>query len=387
MSLRNITCGFIPLTDAAPLIIAHEVGFAREESLDLTLQKAPSWATLRDRLAIGALDAAHILAPLPLAMSMGVGGGMAVPVSVLSILSINGTVIGVSKELAARLDEANVGDPWTLGRVLAVSSRSKPLRVGVPFAYSMHTELLHHWMATASGAERADLHVRTVPPPLMAEALRCDEIDVFVVGEPWGSLAVEAKLGELVLTGAAIWAFAPEKVLAMTTARVEEDTETAERLVRALWAAGRWLSHSSNRMIASEILSREEYLGVGAEIIERALRGSLAADLTGGVLAHPRLIEFHASAACFPWRSQAIWIARRIAARHGISVLEADQFARACFRPDIYRKALSPLSADLPGASEKIEGFLTERTAVASLEGTLFLGPDNFFDGKIFDFA
>ena len=387
MSMRKVTCGFIPLTDAAPLIIAHEVGFAREEGLHLSLQKAPSWSTLRERLAVGTLDAAHMLAPLPIAMSMGLGGGMTVPLMVPSVLSVNGTVIGVSTNLAERLAGATLGDPWALGQALVGASGNKPLRVGVPFPYSTHTELLQHWTAAVHDKQPDELQVRTVPPPLMAEALRCEEIDMFVVGEPWGSLVVESGVGELILPGAAIWSFAPEKVLAMRAETIESDHDLVYRLVRALWGAGRWLANSSNRMIASEILSHEDYLGISAEIIERALRGTLAADLKGRTLSHPALIEFHKGAASFPWRSQAIWIARRIAARNGIGIAEADQIARACFRPDFYRKALSPLSADLPGASEKIEGFLTERTAVASRDGTLFLGPDNFFDGQIFDFA
>jgi NitT/TauT family transport system ATP-binding protein len=138
-------------------------------------------------------------------------------------------------------------------------------------------------------------------------------------------------------------------------------------------------------MVTAELLSGSDYLGVSAELVERALHGTLVADAGGATLHHPRLIEFSDGAASFPWRSQAIWMARRLAARNGLDPDDADRVARGCFRPDIHRAALSPLGIDLPGASEKIEGALTERTAVASSQGTLFLGPDCFFDGRTFD--
>ena len=99
----------------------------------------------------------------------------------------------------------------------------------------------------------------------------------------------------------------------------------------------------------------------------------------------PRLIEFFDGAATFPWRSQANWIASRWAARAGITHADAARIGRACFRSDIYRRVLGPIGADMPGASEKIEGGLTIRTPVASSTGQMYLGPDQFFDGLRFD--
>ncbi|MEO0681875.1 MAG: hypothetical protein AAF192_15830, partial [Pseudomonadota bacterium] len=99
----------------------------------------------------------------------------------------------------------------------------------------------------------------------------------------------------------------------------------------------------------------------------------------------PRFLAFHAGAAGFPWRSQAVWIASRLARRNGLDAQEAAAAARACFRPDLYRAALAPHGADLPGASEKVEGALHRESPVASSRGEMFLGPDAFFDGKEFD--
>ena len=230
----------MPLADCAPLVVAHEVGFASSEGLDLTLHRASSWSALRDNLAAGRLAAAHMLAPVPVAASIGIGR-VAGRLDALSVLSVNGNVIGVSTELAARLhghlDDFMAAD--TVGRRL-VSCCRRPLRVGVPFPYSMHVELLTYWLGALGMSAPADLEIQTVPPPRMAGAVGAGEIDMFIVGEPWGSIAVEAGAAELILPGAAIWQFAPEKVLAVRHDWVQAEPEIAARLLRAVWRAGRW---------------------------------------------------------------------------------------------------------------------------------------------------
>lgn len=390
MTRAVLDVGFLPLVDCAPLVVAREIGFADEEGLDLVLHREPSWSALRDKLALGRLAAAHMLAPVPVAMSMGLGG-MPGRLDALSVLSVNGTVVGVSRALAARMRDAGPPHDFTaaeaVGQRLLAAGR-ETLRIGVPFPFSMHAELLTYWLGalSANGAGTpGDLKLRTVPPPMMAEALAAGEIDAFCVGEPWGSIAVEAGEAELVLPGAAIWQFAPEKVLGVRHDWAERNVDDASRLLRAVWRAGRWLADPANRITASELLARPAYVDVSAEIIDRALMGRLVVSPRGEERAVPRFLEFFDTAATFPWRSQAVWIAVRLAARNGIDRADAAKLARACFRSDLYRSILGPLRADLPGASEKLEGSLDVRTAVASSTGEMFLGPDRFFDCRIFD--
>lgn len=387
MSSAALHCGFIPLVDSAPLIVAREISFAAEEGVDLILSKEVAWSALRDKLALGALDAAHLLAPTPVAATMGLGRFPTL-LDALSVLSVNGTVIGASLDLAARMRSA--GAPMDfhstaeIGRALVASAGSSP-RVGVPFPFSMHSELLRYWFDGLGLDAVSDIDVATVPPTRMAEALTAGEIDFFCVGEPWGSVAVEAGVAELILPGAAIWKFAPEKVLAVRHDWAERQEELAARLIRALWRAARWLGDPANMMTASEILGRPEYLDVAPEIIERSLNGRLVVNPEGDERHTSRFIVFADGAATFPWRSQAVWIATRLAARGGVDAYTAARAARACFRADIHRRALSTIGADLPGASEKLEGALAHSTPVASSTGEMYLGPDSFFDGQIFD--
>ncbi|MCA0961314.1 ABC transporter substrate-binding protein [Salipiger bermudensis] len=387
MIAAPLSVGFLPLIDAAPLIVAHEMGFAAEESLALDLRRAPSWSSVRDMLSFGRVEAAHMLAPVPVAAALGLGGA-GTPLSAVSVLGVNGTVIGVSNALAARLRDHGhdfaFNDARAAGEAL-IAVAVQPLRLGVPFPFSMHAELLYYWLSALGLPAPQSVEIRTVPPSLMADAMQAGEIDAFCVGEPWGSIAVENGVGTLLLPGRAIWRFAPEKVLAVRSNWAEAEPDLLGRLIRTVWRAGRWLAEPGAPTLAAELLSRREYLDLPAEILDRALNGRLVISSHGGERHVPGFVEFHHAAATFPWRSQAEWIGQQLAARTGLDRPTAARAARAVFCSDLYRAALAPTRAALPGASSKIEGALSEETAVVSTSGRLFLGPDSFFDGRIFE--
>jgi ABC-type nitrate/sulfonate/bicarbonate transport system substrate-binding protein len=376
--------GFLPLVDAAPLIVADAMGFAEEEGLALDLVAAPSWSALRDLLAVGQVTAAHMLAPVPVALALGLGG--AARFEVLSVLNLNGNAIGVSTALARRMagHGFDLKDARAAGAALLVAA-GQGLRIGVPFAFSMHRELVDYWLQGLGLPLPAGLQIVTVPPPLMPDALAAGEVDAFCVGEPRGSVAVERGAGTLLLPTSAIWAVAPEKVLAVREGWAEAEPDLAGRLIRAVWRAGRWLAQPENVLVASEILGQRRRLDLSPEIIERSLTGRLVISPDGAERQVPGFLRFHDGAAGFPWRSQAAWIGARLAARHGLNATEAQQTAAAVFRSDLYRMHLASAGADLPAASAKVEGSLEVPTPVASSRGRLILPPDRFFDARIFD--
>ena len=386
MRTLPLSVGFMPLVDAAPLIVAHELGFAEEEGLALNLQSAPSWSTLRDRLVLGQIEAAHMLAPVPVAMALGLGG-VKTRLDALSVMSVNGNVFGVSNALAAQLRDQGHGFDFNNAQAAgqALIATGKRLRIGVPFPFSMHAELVYYWLSALGLPAPQGVRIRTVPPPLMADAVRAGEIDAFCVGEPWGSMAVETGHGALLLPGSAIWEFSPEKVLTVRSEWAEAEPELLGRLMRAVWQAGRWLAPEGRKAAAAEILSRKPYLDVPAEVIDRALTGRLTISERGDLRHVPGFVRFHNGAANFPWRSQAKWIAGRLAPRVGLDPEEAQRRAAPVFRSDLYRRELKPIGAEMPGASEKLEGAIRYPTAVASTSGRLTLMPDAFFDGLVFD--
>ena len=387
MSLARLSVAFIPLVDAAPLIAAEEMGFAREEGLALDLVRAPSWSSLRDMLAFGAVEAAHLLSPVPVAMSLGIGG-VSSAIAALMVLSVNGTVVGVSAQLEAALREKGAifgfNDAAAAGQAL-LSATDGQLRVGVPFPFSMHAELLYYWLAASGLPSPQGLTVRTIPPPLMADALAAGEIDAFCVGEPWGSNSVENGVGALFLPGREIWSCAPEKVLAVRSDWADNNPDLTGRLMRAVWKAARWLGEGGAETTAAELLSRERYLDLAPEVIDRALTGRFVINARGDTRDCPGFMDFFSGSATFPWRSQAAWIGAQIAGRLGLDRAQAMQAARAVFRTDLYRRHLGETGAILPGASEKLEGGIAEGTAVSSENGRLILRENRFFDGRVFD--
>ncbi|TGN49776.1 ABC transporter substrate-binding protein [Paracoccus liaowanqingii] len=381
----RLRLGYVPLTDAATLIIARELGFAAEEGLDLDLVRVGSWSQSRDLLGTGAIDAAHMLVPMPIAQSLGLGPAYP-DFDLLMILSQGGQAIAVSKAIEDRLRDQ--GHPFDFrdpvaARAALDRAHPGPLRVGVPFPFSTQAELVRHWLRDTPLSARLEVH--TVPPPQMTDALAAGEVDAYCVGEPWASYAVERGVGALLLPGRAIWAAAPEKGLVMTRALAEAQPEATGRLMRALWRAGRWLDRPGNRGTAAEILSRADYLNLSPELCERGLLGRLHVTSTGEFRDFPDFIRFHAEAATFPWRSIAAMMGAWMAARHGLDPGAAAAKAAECFRTDLYRRHLREAGAHLPGASARVEGAMREPTLVAAEQGQMILGADAFFDGHVFD--
>lgn len=382
----SIPVAYMPLVDAAPLIVAREMGFDHAEGISLELKAAPSWSSLRDMLAFGHVDAAHLLSPIPIAMALGLGG-ITTPMSAVSVLSLNGNVVGVGAKLARKLVDQGYGfdfeDAERAGAALAKAA-GDVLVFGVPFTFSMHVELLRYWISR-TGLVSKQVEIRTVPPSLMSQALASGEIDAFCVGEPWGSCVVDDSLGALLLPGKAIWSCAPEKVLAVRNDWAETEPYLLGCLLRSVWRAGRWLSNPESRSTASEMLSRKSYLNLSPELVDRAFTGEFAISSRGEQRKVDGFVEFFEGAATFPWRSQAKWIAHQLAIRNGIDTGSAERQAAKVFRSDVYRRELQSLGIDAPGASEKLEGALAESTEVASVHGSLILPQNLFFDRRIFE--
>ncbi|MEP2718710.1 CmpA/NrtA family ABC transporter substrate-binding protein [Pseudophaeobacter sp.] len=387
--MTRINCGYLPLVDCAPLIIAKELSFAAEEGLDLQLMKQPSWSALRDRLAFGQIQFAHMLSPMPVAMSLGLGG-VATRIDALMVLSVNGTVIGISAALDQQLQAIGWRNSFSTPQATSAALfevSTQRLRIGVPFPFSMHRMLLETWLSQAPGYAAERIEIVTVPPPKMAEAVRDGTLDMFCVGEPWGTVAVQQSDATLVLPGSSIWEFAPEKVLGVHHDWAEQNQETCQAMIRALSKAANWLDQPRNTPLAVSILARSQHLDLPEQAIDPALTHRLTTKLGQSPRQTDHFLRFYQSAANFPWRSQASWIADFLSGWHGLEVEPARDAARACFRTDLYRAALAPIGVELPGASEKIEGAMGRPTAVSSTMGEMILGPDGFFNGAVFDFT
>jgi NitT/TauT family transport system ATP-binding protein len=388
-----IRAGFIPLLDAAILIIAKIRGFAEEEGIELTLIREASWANIRDRLALGHFDVAHMLAPMPIAASLGLtpfGGSVITPMC----MGLGGNAVTVSNAVWHGMHMAgadNSGDPMAMAVALrsVVESRKAqakpPLTFAVVHPYSSHNYELRYWLAAAGIDPRTDIGLTVVPPPYMADALAGGHIDGYCVGEPWNSAAVVAGVGRIVTTTTAIWRSSPEKVLGMRSDWAEQNPDAAAALLRALYRASLWCDSPKNAQEMVELLSTPSYLDVAQSTLMAGLTGRIAFG-EGQPQLVPEFRSFARRAATFPWISHGLWFFSQMVRWGQAELTPATlETVRRCIRPDLYRKALGPLGVALPNASAKVEGSLTMETPVATANGRLFLGPDGFFDGMVFD--
>jgi NitT/TauT family transport system ATP-binding protein len=387
MSNTPFRIGFLPLVDAALPILARELGYAEEERIDLTLVRDMSWATVNDRLLYGHSDAAHLLAPLAIATTLGLGRP-ATPISVPFVLGLNGNAITLRPELAERITTVGQpGDVAAIGAKLAAIVRSgERMRFGVVHRYSSHDYMLRYWLVGCGIDPDRDVEIVTVAPPFAADALASGEVDGICVGEPWNSVAVDRGAGVIVAVTSQIWLRGVEKVLAMRTARMEEDRDLTFRLIRALYRAGVAFVDPDQLDRVAEILARPEYLDGSAALIRRAISDQILFARGFPSIHVPDFMFQHREAANFPWVSQAAWLYAQMCLAGHTSANDADYLAaQRVFRPDIYRAALRPLGVPLPGASSKLEGGIAESLGVGTTQGRLILGADRFFDARSFD--
>ena len=388
---ERLNIGFLPLVDACLPILAREHGFAEEEGLDLAFLRDSSWATVQDRLLYGHSDAAHLVAPLAIATTLGLGRP-AQPLAAPFVLGLNGNAITFTNALAARLvTPGELGDPVLAGERLraeaqAAIARGQRLRLGVVHRYSSHNYKLRYWLAASGIRPDEDVEITTVAPPFVADALASGEIDGACVGEPWNSVCVERGVGTIVLATAQIWRRGVEKVLALRAPVLEDKRPAVEKLIRAMRAAGRHFIDPANWQANAEVLARPEYLDGDAGLILRSISDRLVLAQGHGPVHYPDLMFQYTEAANFPWVSQAQWLYSQMVRwdQTQYDAGDADKAARV-FRPDVYRSALAGTGDALPGASSKVEGSVLQPLQVSTQQGAITLSPNSFFDGRSFD--
>ncbi|WP_413206953.1 CmpA/NrtA family ABC transporter substrate-binding protein [Rhodospirillum sp. A1_3_36] len=379
-----IRLGFIPLIDCAALAVAREMDFAAREGLEIDTRKEGSWAAIRDKVAFGLYDGAHMLAGIPLACRLGLGG---VPGDIISpmALGFGGNAVTVSNALHDALLAVDPGatpngapDPSRIARALArvIASRKAagqpPLSFATVFPFSSHNYDLRYWLATEGIDPDRDLNMGIIAPPRMAESLRSGWIDGYCVGEPWNLRAEAEGVGHILLTKRDIWPCGPEKVLGLNEAWAKTHGEVVTRLVSALVQAARWADQPENRDDLSKILSHPDYINQDAALIRRALD-----------LGRHRFFE---TGATYPWRAHGAWLLSQMA-RWGQITAPADlkAIAEAVYRPDIYRAALEN-QINLPGTEPRLLGGNATAFTIPGADGTPFaMAPDRFLDGRPFD--
>lgn len=283
---KDLKVGFIPITCATPIIMAHPMGFYSKHGLNVDVIKTAGWAVVRDKTLNKEYDAAHMLSPMPLAITMGVGSN-AVPYAAPAIENINGQAITLSMKHKDKRDPKQ----W------------KGFKFAVPFDYSMHNYLLRYYVAEHGLDPDQDIQIRAVPPPEMVANLRADNLDGFLAPDPVNQRAVYDGVGYIHTLSKDIWDRHPCCAFAASQEFVTQMPNTYAALLKAIIDATAFATKPENRKQIAEAIAPANYLNQPVTVVEQVLTGTFA-DGLGNVKKVPDRIDFDP----FPWESFAVWI-------------------------------------------------------------------------------
>ncbi|MDB5797760.1 MAG: nitrate transporter substrate-binding protein [Paucimonas sp.] len=283
---KDLKIGFIPITCASPLIMADPLGFYKKEGLNVSMMKTAGWALIRDKMLNREYDASHMLAPMPLAISMGVGS-TAMPTNVMTIQNVNGQAITLALKHKNNRDPKN----W------------KGFKLAIPFEFSMHNFLLRYYLAEHGLNPDTDVQLRVVPPPEMVANLRAGNIDGFLAPDPVNQRAVFDEVGFIHMLSRDIWDGHPCCSFAIPADFVRQNPNSFAALYRAILKAAATARDPKNRPIMAEVLAPANYLNQPKAVLEQVLTGKFA-DGLGNVKTVPERVDYDP----FPWYSMAYWI-------------------------------------------------------------------------------
>ena len=282
----KLKIGFVPITCATPIIMAHPMGFYRKYGLEVEVVKTAGWAVARDKSLNKEYDASHMLTPMPLAMTLGVGS-TAAPFVVAAIENLNGQAITL------HIDHKQKRDP----------KQWKGMKFAVPFDYSMHNFLLRYYVAEHGLDPDKDIQIRTLPPPEMVANLRAKNVDGFLAPDPFNQRAVYEQVGFIHALSKELWDRHPCCAFAASKEFAEKMPNTFGALFRAIVDATHYASKAEHRAEVAKAISPKDYLNQPPTVVEQVLTGKFA-DGLGQVKEVPDRIDFEP----FPWHSMAIWI-------------------------------------------------------------------------------
>jgi nitrate/nitrite transport system substrate-binding protein len=283
---KDLKVGFIPITCATPIIMAKPMGFYEKHGLNVEVIKTAGWAVIRDKTINGEYDAAHMLSPMPIAITLGAGSNP-IPYTMPAVENINGQAITLAIKHKDKRDPAS----W------------KGFKFAVPFDYSMHNYLLRYYVAEHGLDPDKDIQIRAVPPPEMVANLRADNIDGFLAPDPVNQRAVYDGVGFIHVLSKEIWEGHPCCAFAASKAFVTGSPNTYAALLKSIIDATAYAHKHENRKQIAEAIAPANYLNQPVTVVEQVLTGTYA-DGLGNVKTAPDRIDFDP----FPWQSFAVWI-------------------------------------------------------------------------------
>lgn len=283
---KDLSIGFIPITCATPIIMAEPMGFYKKHGLNATVRRASGWAMIRDWAINKEVDAAHMLSPMPLSITLG-AGSQSVPYFMPAVENINGQAITLHNK----------------HKGVKTAKDMKGFRFCVPFTYSMHNYLLRYYLAEGGIHPDKDVQIRVVPPPEMVANLKADNVDGYLAPDPFNQRAVYENAGFIFMLSKDIWPGHPCCAFAISQEFAKTNPNTFLALFKSIVDATHFASKPENRKEIAKAIAPRNYLNQPVIVLEQVLTGKFA-DGLGNIKEVPDRIDFDP----FPWHSMAVWI-------------------------------------------------------------------------------
>ena len=340
---KEVKVGFIPLTDCASVVMASVLEIDKKYGIKIVPTKEASWASVRDKLINGDIDAAHVLYGLIYGVQLGIGGPKR-DMAVLMTINNNGQGISLSKKLA----EKGAVDGASLAALMKKEPREYTF--AQTFPTGTHAMWLYYWLAANGVNPMRDVKVITVPPPQMVANMRVGNMDGFSVGEPWNHRAIADGIGISAATSQDVWKDHPEKVLGTTAEFVRKYPNTARAMTAAVLEAGRWIDASlSNRLKMAETIAAPAYVNTSVDVINQRILGRYQNGL-GKTWDDPNHMKFFNDGAVnFPYYSDGMWFLTQHR-RWGLLKSDPDYLAVAkqVNQVELYKQAAAQVKVALP---------------------------------------
>src|ERR1041384_7694965 len=348
----DLSLGFIPLTDCAPLIIASEKGLYKKYGLNVRIKKMASWGATRDAIQKGEIDGAHILLGMIVGATLGVGDvnspAKKVPMCVLQCLNLNGQAITLRKKFL----DAGIKTPADFKKQIDAGEK---YTFAMTFPPGTHAMWMRYWLAAGGIHPDKDVKLITIPPPQMVANMKTGNMDGYCVGEPWGARAIADGIGYTAVTTQQIWKDHPEKVLAFTLEFAEKNPKTVKAILRAMFEASQHIDKLENRAQMAEVVSQPQYINTQKEVILGRMLGHYDYG-DGRKEEDPNYMTFFVRNTNYPWKSHGVWWLTQFR-RWGMVAEPPDYKALVdqIVRPDIHREVAKEMSIALPKEDMKKE--------------------------------
>ncbi|MBF0697652.1 ABC transporter substrate-binding protein [Actinomyces bowdenii] len=259
---RPLRVGYLPITDASALLIAHERGLwaaAGVASAPPVLFR--SWDALGQAILVGEVDVVHMLMPMALQFRFAASA----PIRVIAWGHTNGSCM-----VTAGSEPSTGAHPQAQAAGLAGG------RLAVPYWWSIHSvitqRLLGSWglrpvIGTTAGPQEVELVV--MPPAEMVSGLASGAIAGFTVADPFGAVAEIQGVGHVSRLLGDVWRDHACCGLVVRQDLIDSSPRAVQAVVDGLIAAQAWLE--DNRGRAASVLTSAGYLPQARPAVERAL--------------------------------------------------------------------------------------------------------------------